>query len=319
MWLKIRVKKSLFPVLGLLSILFLNSCSSTKTPKQAVQAKALTSQTAKKLPRENIIDVPAMSDGLSVSNLFQSHMVLQRDKPIVIWGWAKPGEKITATFAGETKSVKASADRSWKLSFESQPANAHGQKMIIKTSKESLVFRDILIGDVWVLGGQSNMEFPISRVEGGALEIASANYPQVRLMTVPYGEGPEEKKSFPRLMEWSGWHRQHFKKGYWEICTPQSVYEFSAIGYIFGRRIHKALKVPIGLVDISRGGTTVEAWTPDAVLRKINNEQVKEKLADWDQRVAEWDGKKDLEDRIARHQAWLKRMKKEGKKEGLLA
>ena len=86
---------------------------------------------------------------------------------------------------------------------------------------------------------------------------------------LPALNGPELKRGFPRLHEWSGWFSRHFRKGDWDICSPEIARELSAIGYVFARRIHMASRIPIGVIDVSRGGTTVETWTPDSVLRKI--------------------------------------------------
>lgn len=125
--------------------------------------------------------------------------------------------------------------------------------------------------------------------------------------------GPDAKSGFPRLYEWSGWFGRHFRKGDWDVCSPGIVRDFSAIGYVFARRVHMASGVPIGVIDVSRGGTTVETWTPDAVLRKIDTPEVKSKLAEWVEKVAAFDPKQDLEDRVKRHNEWVARMKKEGK------
>ena len=268
---------------------------------------------AQRLPRENVIDVPAIGDGLYVSNVFQSNMVLQRDKPISVWGWADAGEQVTVSFDGEQASVTAAEDRSWKATLPAVAANATPQQMTVKGQSTTVVLENILVGDVWILGGQSNMEFELAKVENGNLEIVSANYPEIRILTVPYGQGPELKKGFARLHEFSSWFGRHFRKGDWNVCTPDVARELSAIGYVFARRIHKASNVPIGVIDASRGGTTVETWTPLSVLRKMDSEPTQAKLASFDQAVAEWDPQADLEKRIAQHRSWIERQTKEGK------
>ena len=139
--------------------------------------------------------------------------------------------------------------------------------MTIRGQGETLVLENILVGDVWLLGGQSNMEFELAKVENGSLEIISANFPEIRILTVPYGQGPEFKPSFARLEEWSSWFGRHFRKGDWDVCSPETVRNLSAIGYVFARRVHKASNVPVGVIDASRGGTTVETWTPLPILR----------------------------------------------------
>ncbi len=267
----------------------------------------------KKMPKENVIDVPAISDGLCVSNVFQSNMVLQRDKPMSIWGWAAPGEEVTVAFGGNEQSSKAASDRSWRVTLPAMAASSKPQRMTIKGSTETLSLDNILIGDVWVLGGQSNMEFPLDRIENGQLEIVSANYPNIRILTVPAMNGPKLKVGFPRLHEWSGWFGRHYRKGDWDECTPEIARELSAIGYVFARRVHMASKIPIGVIDASRGGTTVETWTPNSVLKTIDSPQVTSLLAQWDDKVSTWDAKAELELRVKNFRQKVARFEKEGR------
>lgn len=249
------------------------------------------------MPKEDVVDVPAVGTGLCVHNLFQSNMVLQQARPIRIWGWAGPGEQVTVSFDGEQKTTTAAADRSWSVTLAARPARSTPTVMTIAGRERTLTLDNILLGDVWLLGGQSNMEFPLERVDNGWLEIVSARFEDMRILTVPAPQGPEERQGFPRLFEWSGWFDRHFRKGDWDVCSPEVARDLSAIGYVFARRIHMATKIPIGVIDVSRGGTTVETWTPDVVLRGIDTPQVRALLTDWDQRVAAWDAAKDLAQR----------------------
>ena len=268
----------------------------------------------KKMPKEDVIEFPAIGEGLCVHNLFQTNMVLQRDKPINIWGWAAPGEKVTVSFGNKQQTATADKDRVWKVTLRAMQACSVPGKMTVKGKAKTLTLANILVGDVWILGGQSNMEFPLSRIENGNLEIVSANYKNIRILTVPGQNGPDNKQGFPRLHEWSSWSGRHFRKGDWDVCSPEIVRDLSAIGYVFARRVHMASKIPIGVLDVSRGGTTVETWTPDSDLRKINTPEVKSKLAEWDEKVGQFDPKKDLAERIKRHHEWVARMKKQKKK-----
>lgn len=286
---------------------------STLTCLFAAIVSCATAAPAQKMPQADVVDVPAIADGLCVSNLFQSHMVLQRDKPIAIWGWAAPGEDVAVAFGGDRKTTRAAADRSWRITLAAQPANRSPQQLVVQGKDGKLVLDDVLVGDVWVLGGQSNMEFELAKVENGSLEIVSAHFPLIRILTVPYAVGPEPVRSFPRLHEWSDWFGQHFRKGDWNECTPAIARELSAIGYTFARRVHMASQVPIGVIDASRGGTTAEAWTPLARLRGIDEPFLRAKLAEWDQRVAQWDAAKDLEKRIAEHRRWVEQQVAAGK------
>ena len=113
------------------------------------------------------VEFPAVSESLCVNNLFQSNMVIQRDKPVRVWGWASPGEKVTVSFGGQTKSAVADQGRSWKVTLAAMAANSTPQIMKITGKKSILTFENILIGDVWILGGQSNMEMALGRIEEG--------------------------------------------------------------------------------------------------------------------------------------------------------
>lgn len=264
------------------------------------------------MPREDVIDVPAIGEGLCVSNVFQTNMVLQRDKPVNVWGWAEPGEAVTVSFAGQQVKAKAAADRSWQVALQPMPANSTPQTMTVKGKTQTLKLESILVGDVWILGGQSNMEFPISKVDDGELEIVSANFPQIRLLTPPRGKGFDSVRSFERLHEWSSWSSRHFRKGDWEICSPDTVKEFSAIGYVFGRRLNMATQVPMGLIDASIGGTTVETWTPQDVIAEIEGKETRDMLKDWADRIAAFDPQADLEARIAGYENRIKNLKAKG-------
>ncbi len=269
-------------------------------------------QRPREMPREDVVDVPAISEGLCVSNLFQTNMVLQRDKPINVWGWADPGEKVTVSFAGQEVTTQAKEDRSWEVTLNPLPANGTPQTMTIRGAHRTITLENILVGDVWLLGGQSNMEFPIESVDDGELEVVSANFPQIRLLTVPQGKGFDSVRSFERLYEWSSWSNRHFRKGDWDVCSPETVREFSAIGYVFGRRLHMATGVPIGLIDASIGGTTVETWTPLEVLEQIEGRETREMLEDWNARIAAYDPQADLQARIAAYEARIKALKERG-------
>ena len=122
---------------------------------------------AQRLPREDVVEIPAVGDGLWVSNVFQSGMVLQRDKPISVWGWADPGEKVTVRFVGEGATTTAGDDRAWMVSLPAVPAHEEPQVLTIEGGKQKLTLNNILVGDVWLLGGQSNMEFELAKVENG--------------------------------------------------------------------------------------------------------------------------------------------------------
>ncbi|MHC4743583.1 MAG: hypothetical protein ACYS8Z_16840, partial [Planctomycetota bacterium] len=180
----------------------------------------------KAMPKADVVDVPAVGKGLCVSNIFQTNMVLQREKPVAVWGWAEPGEEVVVSFGGQEATTKAAVDRFWRVTLESMSANSTAQTMTVKGKARTLRLENILVGDVWVLGGQSNMEFPISKVNDGELEIVSARFGQIRLLTTPQGKGFDSVGSFERLHEWSSWSNRHFRKGDWDICSPETVRDF---------------------------------------------------------------------------------------------
>jgi sialate O-acetylesterase len=264
------------------------------------------------MPKVDVIDIPAIGEGLCVHNLFQSNMVLQRDKPIRIWGWAGPGEEVTVTFGEESQRTLAGKDRVWSVELAARSANPDPQSISVSGQSERLTLDNILLGDVWLLGGQSNMEFPLERVDNGWLEIVSANFDGIRILTVPAPQGPEVRQGFPRLHEWSGWFNRHFRKGDWDVCSPEVAFDLSAIGYVFARRLHMATEIPIGVIDVSRGGTTVETWLPESVLRGMQTVEVEALLADWDQRVANYDAAEDLANRQRNHENRVKQRKDRG-------
>ncbi len=163
--------------------------------------------------------------------VFSDHMVLQRDKPVKVWGWAEPGEKIRVSLSGRTADAVASPAGGWSLEL---PAMAAGgpHKMTV-AAKNTLKVRDILVGEVWLASGQSNMEFELKHAGNAGHEIKSANYPQIRLLLVP-----RTAEGLPR----------DDLNARWSVCAPDNpaVADFSAVAYFFGREIHRAIGVPVG-------------------------------------------------------------------------
>ena len=183
--------------------------------------------------------------------IFGSHMVLQQDKPIVIWGWANPGEEIAVQLGDTAVKATASNKGEWKATLAAQKAGGAEVSLTI-TGSSKIVFDDILIGEVWLASGQSNMEFGIGMLDNPKQEIAVADYPQIRLMKVE-----KSWKAQP----------QADITGEWKPCTPDNIKAggwngFSAVAYFFGREVHKQLNVPVGLIDATWGGTKAESWTP---------------------------------------------------------
>jgi len=235
-------------------------------------------------------------------HIFDNNMVLQRDQPVKIWGWANPSEQIKVEFGGQLKSTQANQQGEWFTHLDPMKANTKAQNMKIAGKVDAVVFTNVLVGDVWVLGGQSNMEMDLSRLFHGDAEVLSAHFPSIRLMTIPSSAGQLPKKDFERINEYDSWNDRYDKKGYWFTCSPSTVETFSGLGYIFGRRLHLVSQVPIGLIDASLGGTTVEAWLSPKTLNTMpeNNALVKQ----WNDKEAAYDPVEDLKTKITN---WEKR------------
>jgi sialate O-acetylesterase len=177
--------------------------------------------------------------------LFTDGAVLQRDKPIPVWGTAEPGERVTLAFAGQRVQVTTGRDGRWMVFLPPLPASAQGAELSI-SGRNTIVLRDVLIGEVWLCSGQSNMEWSVSRSAHAEREIAAANFPLLRHVKIArtVAEQPADR------VQTTGW----------QGTTPDTVGAFTAVGYYFARDIHRRLGVPVGIVNSSWGGTPVESW-----------------------------------------------------------
>ena len=182
---------------------------------------------------------------VKLSHLFSNNMVLQRDREIVVWGWANPKEKVFVQFKGQTVKAVASQSGDWKVVLK---ASAFGGPFVlnVKGEKNQIELENVMVGDVWLCSGQSNMEWPVESTANASQEIGAAKHPGIRLFTVEKGMDNVERKDV---------------EGSWTVCSSESIPSFSAVGYFFGRAIHLNTGIPIGLVDASWGGTVVETWT----------------------------------------------------------
>lgn len=177
--------------------------------------------------------------------ILSDHLVIQRNKPITIWGWADPNESVTVMFKSQSKKTKAGKDGKWKIVLQPE-AEGGPFEMTIK-GKNTLKVSDILIGEVWVCSGQSNMEWSVRSTKNAEAEIRDANYPNIRQFLVA------KAVSATPLDE--------VKAGDWKGCSPATAADFTAVGYFFARDLYKSLNVPIGLINTSWGGTHSETWT----------------------------------------------------------
>lgn len=188
---------------------------------------------------------PAVFAQLKLARLFSDHVVLQRQKPIPVWGRANANESVNVSLANQMKSAKADANGKWSVEFAPMEA---GGPFVLKASAASgnLTVNDVLIGEVWLCSGQSNMEWTVKQADNFKEEKKNANFPQIRHFFVAHNVEIEPQKDL--------------SSGEWKISSPQTVGDFSAIGFFFARQIHQKTKVPIGLVHSSWGGSQIEGW-----------------------------------------------------------
>ncbi len=190
--------------------------------------------------------VPAAAD-VTLPHVLGSNMVVQRDVPVPVWGWAEPGEAITVTLGESEVAATADADGRWTVALPAMQAG--GPHQVTVRGKNTIELTNVLVGEVWFCSGQSNMAWALATTKNARDEIAAADYPNVRLFHVP-----RQTSGLP----------SHDVKASWQPCTPDTVPKFSAVAYFFGRELHTQLDVPVGLINASWGGTRIGPWTPPA-------------------------------------------------------
>jgi sialate O-acetylesterase len=191
-----------------------------------------------------VIALHARAD-VTLPALLTDHMVLQRGLPVHIWGRAAAGESVSVAFHGAMRSTTADSIGFWSVHLP--PVEAGGPFELSVKGNNTITLKDVLVGDVWVASGQSNMEFPVREGVNAQSEIAAANQPEIRLFHVSN--------------KVAGYPLDDVDAKSWTACTPETVPDFSAVAYFFGRHLHEKLAVPIGLIETSWGGTPAEAWT----------------------------------------------------------
>lgn len=190
---------------------------------------------------------------LKLANVFTDHMVLQQQMPIRVWGWATPGKEIEVSLAGASKNMSgqaiAAADGKWFV--EMKPLEADGKPMTLSVEGDGgkVELKDVLMGEVWICSGQSNMEWSVKASGDAQKEIAAADFPMIRMFDVPQ----HLEQDTPQA---------DAQKSQWLVCSPKTIAAFSAVGYFFGRELNRELKVPIGLVGANWGGRKIEPFTP---------------------------------------------------------
>lgn len=200
--------------------------------------------------KKNLVFLFLMCSILANANVrmplvFSGGMVLQRNKAIPVWGWADANEKIAVHFNKQTKTIKADKNGKWMVRLDSEKAG--GPYELTITGKNKIVITNVLVGEVWICSGQSNMEFQMYKTLNSEKEISDSNYPMIR----HFGVG----------QDLSGSPKEDLKAGKWEVCSNATVRDFTAVGYFFAKKLYAELKIPIGIINTSWGGTCVETWT----------------------------------------------------------
>jgi sialate O-acetylesterase len=198
---------------------------------------------------------PEISANIRMPRIFSDNMVIQRDAGIRIWGWGDPDESVTVILGDQKQETRTDRDGRWEVSL--QPMKAGGPFQMRVRGKNSVEFSNVLIGDVWLCSGQSNMEWPVSRSADPDYEIPLANYPEIRLFTVP-----RTIETVPA---------DDLAGGEWLVCSPESIPSFSAVAYYFGRHIHTESGVPVGLLHSSWGGTVAETWISGESISSVDD------------------------------------------------
>lgn len=208
---------------------------------------------------------------VKLASVFSDSMVLQRDMPVPVWGWADAGEKVTVTLGDQTHVTTAGKDGRWQVKLTALKANPEGQTLKV-AGKTTVELKDVLIGEVWICSGQSNMEWALRSVLNSKEEVEAADHPQIRLFNVPgHLTSPVAKDTCP---------------GAWAVCSPKSASGFSAVGYFFGRKLQQELKVPVGLVGSNWGGTRIEPWTSPAGFQSVPElKDIADKVAAYDEKT----------------------------------
>ncbi len=234
---------------------------------------------------------------VSLPAIFSDHMVLQRDVPVLVWGWAEAGEEVSVTIAGQTKTTKAGADGKWRVKLDKISASEPVTCTV--KGKNEITINDVLAGEVWLCSGQSNMGFVVRSAENFEQEKAAADHPKLRMFIVTSGAATEPQEKC---------------NGKWIVSSPETVAGFSATAYFFGRDLQAKLDTPVGLIHSSVGGTPIEAWT--SLDAQKDAPEVKPIFETWEKRIAAWDPAKaqaDFEKQTADYPALAEKAKAEGK------
>ncbi len=246
----------------------------------------------------SLVSTGAIFADVKLPAVIGDNMVLQRGKASHIWGWSEPNEQIMFNASWRNMSWEVTSNKEGKWSFEMSPPKTAGPHEMTIRSKNTITIKNILVGEVWVCSGQSNMQWSVRQAANPEQEIAAADYPNIRLFTVKRSVAQEP---------------QNDCVGSWTMCSPETVPGFSAVGYFFGRELHKELNVPIGLIHTSWGGTPAEAWTRRGALESVPD--CLPILERFDEAMAKYpEAKKKYDEDVNKWKEAAEKAKAEGKK-----
>jgi sialate O-acetylesterase len=197
---------------------------------------------------------PLVGAEFSLAPVFADHAVLQRDRVLPVWGTARRGETVTVSFLGQSVSTKANDEGNWRVDLSPVPAHPYPTELVVK-GRKTITVRDVVVGDVWICAGQSNMEWPVSMNDQAASVAAAASHPLIRHFKA------ERQTSNDRPAPQT--------PGQWIVCAPETVGAFTAVGYFFACEIQRSAGVPVGLVNITWGGTPIETWLPPSAIDAV--------------------------------------------------
>ena len=231
---------------------------------------------------------------LELPRVFGEGVVVQRDKPAPVWGWGDPGDSITVGFNGQTKTTPVGGDGKWLLALDPMAVNAKPQALTVKGKQDAPTFANVLIGDVWLCSGQSNMESAAGGIINSDLDMPLAGIPTIRCLTLPLHSSPTPLDNFP-IEERNPFYVS--LKGVWRVSSPETAKDFPAVGYHFARIVTAITGVPIGLIDNSWGGSVVETWVSRASLEQIP--EAKPLIAEFDAEAAAYNYEAELARKMA--------------------
>ncbi len=222
---------------------------------------------------------PAVAQEPGFARVFDSHMVLQQQRPVRVWGFGLGGQPAIVRFAEQEHRAEVDDDGRWSVTLDPMPANAEGRALTLALGERTFTLDDVLVGEVWICGGQSNMRWTVRGTRDADLEIACANDPLLRFVRLPNEARGAPRRDYVRP--------EHGGKGKsWRAIDPDSVVDCTGVGYYFAQRLRRHLQVPVGIIDVAWGGTSAQFWVPKPTLRQMPS--VAPMFESFEKAMAEW-------------------------------